>query len=555
MTRLTMRTAAVAVAAAAALGLMGFTASSALADASLTLSRTPAPPQTVRNDGNNDIFYSYQLTFDGEVPVKAVEDIQDCTTGLCTTLPGSQREVPLAGEDSPYISPQRSYRIPMGSPAGRYLVRVYFYSAESCASAGNPGCALPVTPGFDSRAGDEVAFTVSAASGTVNITKYEDLNGDGIRQGDEPGVAGWNFQVTSPNINPLGAPQTTGHSTDGAGNIELTDVPVGNYTVQELLPSPNPSGWAATGIMTQTFTLADGQTRNLEFGNARRTSLCGTVFKDLNANHVWDVGEPAFGDSGVQLILGGADGRGNVVAAATQTNASGRYCFNDLMPGSYRVSEIALPAGWTASADKDGPANGYTLINPIVVTSGQPSDGNDFGLAPPAPEPVIDRPVVRKPVTVTEPVVERPVIQQPVVQPVVQQAAPEARTRLCLAKRVNRAKVRQGHSVTWTLRVSNCGQHAAHEVAINDPLLGSTTLRSSGGATLVRGQLVWSVGTLQPGQSKRYRFVTRFDRDARTGKHTNRAKAGARNADEVQADASTRVVQVKRKPKRVAVTG
>jgi hypothetical protein len=67
--------------------------------------------------------------------------------------------------------------------------------------------------------------------------------------------------------------------------------------------------------------------------------------------------------------------------------------------------------------------------------------------------------------------------------------------------------------------------------------------------------LVWDTGTLKRGQSRTYRFVTRFSTNAALGIHVNHANAVAANAKRVNAQAQTRVVALPRPPIAVPITG
>jgi serine-aspartate repeat-containing protein C/D/E len=112
-----------------------------------------------------------------------------------------------------------------------------------------------------------------------------------------------------------------------------------------------------------------------------------TVYKDLNRNGQRDTDEPAFNGARVELTLRGSDGLGAAVTGSAAIDDLGRYRFNNVMPGVYSVA-ASTPAGWNATADRDGPSNGNAFIGSVVLTSGQTTGGNDFGVAKPVPPPV-----------------------------------------------------------------------------------------------------------------------------------------------------------------------
>ena len=65
------------------------------------------------------------------------------------------------------------------------------------------------------------------------------------------------------------------------------------------------------------------------------------------------------GIAGATLIL--LDANGNPPASPTQTDATGDYCFTQLRPGTYGVSEIQ-PPGYFDGLDTSGTAGGTARI-------------------------------------------------------------------------------------------------------------------------------------------------------------------------------------------------
>ncbi len=97
------------------------------------------------------------------------------------------------------------------------------------------------------------------------------------------------------------------------------------------------------------------------------SSVCGTKYMDLNHNGVHDAGEP--GLAGWTIVLTGPGGTFTVT-----TDAAGNYCFNDVSPGTYTVTEVNQVA-WVQTA----PAGGVWNIN---VVQGASNTGIDFGNYP-----------------------------------------------------------------------------------------------------------------------------------------------------------------------------
>ena len=93
---------------------------------------------------------------------------------------------------------------------------------------------------------------------------------------------------------------------------------------------------------------------NYDFGEILPASIKGTVYVDTNNNGIQDEGEA--GIEGTRIVL--TDAEGNVIAE-TFTDADGNYCFEDLIPGTYKVTEIQ-PDGFFDGIDTLGEINGET---------------------------------------------------------------------------------------------------------------------------------------------------------------------------------------------------
>ncbi|HWI51476.1 MAG TPA: SdrD B-like domain-containing protein [Symbiobacteriaceae bacterium] len=99
----------------------------------------------------------------------------------------------------------------------------------------------------------------------------------------------------------------------------------------------------------------------------RPASICGTKFLDVNGNGVRDPNEQGLGNWTILL----KDSAGNVVATVV-TNKDGSYCFKELKPGSYTVSEVQQ-TNWVQTA----PAAPGTYA--ITLQSAQAVVNFDFG--------------------------------------------------------------------------------------------------------------------------------------------------------------------------------
>ena len=225
-------------------------------------------------------------------------------------------------------------------------------------------------------------------NGTKSGTKFEDTNGNGVRDTGEPGLSG--VQVHLFGTDGLGRAVHEHATTDVNGNYSIS-VPPGNYTACETVPTgytqsfptsgPSCSGHTGASGFGYTVVLTSGGTDSgNDFGNFRNGTKSGTKFEDVNGNGVRDATEP--GVQGVQIHLFGTDGRGNPVHLHATTDVNGAYSIS-APPGNYTACET-VPTGWTQSFPTSGPScSGHTGASgfgyTVVLTSGGTDSGNDFG--------------------------------------------------------------------------------------------------------------------------------------------------------------------------------
>ncbi len=180
-------------------------------------------------------------------------------------------------------------------------------------------------------------------------TKFDDIDGDGVRQPWEPGLAGWTIYLDANNNGQLdtGEQSTT---TDAAGMYWFVDVAPGTYPVREVQ-----TGWFQTTAPPSPIVVSAGATgaiTGVDFGNFELIDICGTKFEDLNGNGVWDEGEPGLDGWEIYLDLNN-DGKWDNGEPKQVTINGGEYCFLNQRPGTYIVREV-LKDGWAASLGNDG---------------------------------------------------------------------------------------------------------------------------------------------------------------------------------------------------------
>lgn len=170
----------------------------------------------------------------------------------------------------------------------------------------------------------------------LGINKWNDLNGDQVRQANEPLLTGWSFDITGPN----GFAQTV--TTGVYGGVTVTHLLPGTYTVSERTQA----GWTPTTSTVQVATITNANA-GLWFGNRQNsivnTQYALTIYKwhDVNGDGVRQVTEP--------LLSGWTfDVRGTNYANAVTTGPSGSVRIANLNPGNYTIVEQSQ-TNWVAT--------------------------------------------------------------------------------------------------------------------------------------------------------------------------------------------------------------
>ncbi|WP_125777655.1 SdrD B-like domain-containing protein [Antribacter gilvus] len=204
------------------------------------------------------------------------------------------------------------------------------------------------------------------ALGVLGDRVWQDVDGDGLQDAGEPGVAGVTVTLTDADGNPvLGATgQPIATTTTAAGAYTFTGLPFGTYRVRF---SGLPAGFSfvapdagddtldsdadpATGLTpATTLSSAAPQDLTLDAGIAQLGSIGDRVWRDDDGDGVQDAGEPGVG--GVTVVLYDAAG---AEVARTTTAADGTYLFASLPLGDYAVEFTALPAGTVLSPQDAG---------------------------------------------------------------------------------------------------------------------------------------------------------------------------------------------------------
>ncbi|VTU00006.1 repeat domain protein : Cna B domain protein OS=Herpetosiphon aurantiacus (strain ATCC 23779 / DSM 785) GN=Haur_1649 PE=4 SV=1: Cna_B: CarboxypepD_reg: DUF11: Cna_B: Cna_B: CarboxypepD_reg: Cna_B: Cna_B [Gemmataceae bacterium] len=346
---------------------------------------------------------------------------------------------------------------------------------------------------------------------------WEDLNGNGLQEDNEPGIEG-GVTLTLTGTDGAGNAVSLATTTDSTGRYLFENLAPGTYSVEvdgTNFDAGALEGYAATaqdagaddsddsddpdGTATTPATLASGEEDlTLDFGYYRPVTVGDFVWSDLDGDGIQDSGEP--GIEGVTLTLTGTDGAGNPVSLTATTDTDGKYEFTALPPGEYAVTVdadnftgtgalqgyLASPTGQGGdeALDSNASPSGTT---PLALESGGGDPTLDFGFTPTAD--------------------------------------------LSLTKTVNRPTAGIGTRVVFTVTVRNDGVTDATGVTVLDQLPGGFTYVSDTGAGAYdSGTGVWTVGGLAVGATRTLQITATV---AAPGPYTNFAEVATSDQPDI----------------------
>lgn len=174
--------------------------------------------------------------------------------------------------------------------------------------------------------------------GMVQGLKFQDLDGDGVRDDTEPGLAGVTITLESVSGDGPILAAVTGED----GSFSFTGLAPGRYRVGESVPP----GYYATRPVSVEVDLRAGDTASVLFANAPYASVAGHKWQDNNGDGVRDPGEPPVG--GITVVLTGYTLSDERVEMQASTADDGSYSFLLLEAGNYTVYEV-MPSNMEAT--------------------------------------------------------------------------------------------------------------------------------------------------------------------------------------------------------------
>jgi hypothetical protein len=173
--------------------------------------------------------------------------------------------------------------------------------------------------------------------GAINGTKWNDLNQDGQRSADEPGLAGWTIFLDANDDGDLD-PGEASTVTNTQGEFSFSGLTPGSHRVAEL----QQMGWKQTfPLGNWDVTVGDGQlVTGIDIGSHQLQpgSIGGMKWGDVDNDGIFDAGESPL--AGVTIYLDANDnGSLDDGERAVVTDAAGAFAFTDLLPAAYLVRE------------------------------------------------------------------------------------------------------------------------------------------------------------------------------------------------------------------------
>ena len=242
---------------------------------------------------------------------------------------------------------------------------------------------------------DNTSSVPLTAGYTIAGKLYNDANASFSSDNGESPYAGVTVALLKRDGTPVldkdGNPVTA--VTDAEGKYSFVGLALGEYSVSVVDPTSGPlEGTKPTEAYTGryktsadvTIAEATGSVIDVNFGFVKPASLGDYTWMDVNRDGIQDADEPAL--PGVTVTLTYEDGSavtdasGDPVAAVT-TDANGKYSFENLLPGGYKVS-FQAPAGFeatTSEAGDDRAADSNGASASVTVAQGQTDDTIDFG--------------------------------------------------------------------------------------------------------------------------------------------------------------------------------
>lgn len=216
-------------------------------------------------------------------------------------------------------------------------------------------------------------------SAAVTLEMYQDNNCNGLRDSDEPALAGAEITLMQ------GGEILGAAVTDAEGRVSFPTVRGGEATLSCMLPEGyvfSPAGgdniFDASTPQAQcetTVTVPAAQESVFSGGAVQAASVSGMLFEDPDNAGIYQQGNALLSGFAVQAV----DANGQI-ALETLTDASGAYTLYPLVPGTYTVRFVLedpyVAAAYAGDQDQSG------AVNHIQTRSAEYGDTEEITLFP-----------------------------------------------------------------------------------------------------------------------------------------------------------------------------
>jgi uncharacterized repeat protein (TIGR01451 family)/fimbrial isopeptide formation D2 family protein len=229
-----------------------------------------------------------------------------------------------------------------------------------------------------------------AGTGAIGGMLWLDLDGDGLRAADEPGIPQqavgllwWGPDAVSGTADD----QVYATVSDEAGSYRFGGLAAGTFEVTVQGPIVSAAGNVADedgdrDSHTAVSLAVDESHLSSDFGYRGSVEIGDLVWLDLNGDGLFGSLETGLGDVALGVVWLGADaapgGGDDVVLPELRTDAAGGYLATGLPAGNYTVEVVdGIPAGLVNGTDEDGTNDGRVLLTGLAAGSSHPTA--DFG--------------------------------------------------------------------------------------------------------------------------------------------------------------------------------
>ncbi|MGE3780881.1 MAG: M36 family metallopeptidase, partial [Pirellulaceae bacterium] len=233
------------------------------------------------------------------------------------------------------------------------------------------------------------SFTQPTAASVLSGVVFSDVNGNGVRDGNEAGIPNVTMFLDldgDAQLDPLEPTTVTGQ--DGSYRFDVF-VP-GSFAVAQVVPTGYQQTTPRTGNGTIPVTALNNQNvGNLNFGDRQGNPVSGgIVYWDDDGNGLRHPFETGMGNVLIYADTDG-DGRYDLGEPATRTNADGSYQLALNTPGTYFVRQV-VPTGYAQTFPLNNSGHQVTVVSGTLNVTFDFGNNlaEDWGDAP-APYPTL----------------------------------------------------------------------------------------------------------------------------------------------------------------------